>query len=677
MIDDQILLETLQKIEKGVCLLDKDLNILFWNDWFAQKTGIERNQIIGQPFISLIKDQAKTYVEQRLEEVKRTGHSEYFSQSFNQYLIEIPVTNSHLYQLMQQKVIVKPLIKNKATEFLVIYLDDVTLESERIYNLNSYRKNLEGLVNERTKELQDAKQDLEIKVWERTQELEKAKETAEKANQSKSDFLAGVSHELRTPMNAILGFSEILSELVIEPEQKKYLSTILSSGKTLLAVIDDILDISKVEANKIDIEYSAVNLTNIVKETTSLFTQTLENKGIPLIISIPENLPDTLLLDEVRIRQVLINLIGNAIKFTEAGHVKVKVDFTYPDENQHSLDLQIDIEDTGVGIPGDQHDLVFEAFQQMKGQDRYKYGGSGLGLAITKKLLEMMNGQIKVSDNARKGSIFSVILRAVQVGQKNHLSSKAEHTLKPPLTLPSATILVVDDVKSNRELILGYLNRFDVDLLEASSGKEAFELAVKYQPDLVLMDIRMPKMDGYEATRLFKGTDELAHIPIIAITAGIHGDKKIKDAGFSAALHKPVNKQGLLSLLEDQLKAQGHEKSLPTKSLTVNGSEKVDLPGVHEEKADLPSLLKKLETARGTSWLEIQETLTINDIEDFARKMKRFGDQYRYPQLQDWSNRLLSQALLFDISGIPATLAGFDLIINELVEKLESQTQKA
>ena len=241
-----------------------------------------------------------------------------------------------------------------------------------------------------------------------TRELVQSKIDAEKANNSKSVFLANMSHEIRTPMNSILGFTEILDGQIIDKQHKEYLRSINSSGKALLTIINDILDLSKVESGKINIEYNAVNLHHIISDMQYIFSQKAEDKGLNLVLDIDPNIPKALLMDEARIRQILVNLIGNAIKFTSSGYVKILAKII-SDGTIHSFcNIEFEVEDTGIGIPEGEQDKIFNAFEQVENQSNTKYGGTGLGLAITRRLVELMGGSISIKSQYKKGAKFKI-----------------------------------------------------------------------------------------------------------------------------------------------------------------------------------------------------------------------------------------------------------------------------
>ena len=352
------------------------------------------------------------------------------------------------------------------------------------------RHNLERI--DRNRKLLEARWDRNSNLFQTLHEeidkanhdLQEAREAAEAANQAKSLFLANMSHEIRTPMNAILGFTEILSNSIQDAQQLESLSAIQTSGKSLLGLINDILDLTKVEIGKLELEYMPVDVHSLFLEMKHIFTPKLINKGIDLKIEIDESLPDILILDEVRMRQVLLNLVGNAVKFTEKGYVKLSVHNRFPDEDLSKLDLVFSVEDTGIGIPEDQVELIFNAFEQQKGQVYTKYGGTGLGLAITEKLIKMMKGEIFVTSEVGKGSVFTVVLKNIDVASltRSELVSESEIDVEA-VTFKHASILIVDDVELNRNIVNGYLENFDFTIYEAENGEEALDYVKKHKPN--------------------------------------------------------------------------------------------------------------------------------------------------------------------------------------------------
>lgn len=487
------------------------------------------------------------------------------------------------------------------------------------------------------------------------EELKKAKDVAENISKQKSEFLANMSHEIRTPMNSVIGFTEILEKEITNPVHKEYLNTIKKGGNALLRIINDILDLSKIEAGKLEIRNESLNPTNLFLEIESIFHSKIISKNIAFIVDIDKTIPKYIIIDGVRIRQVLFNLIGNAIKFTQKGHVKLKVENVYKDNIKSKIDLIFSVEDTGIGIDEKNLETIFNAFEQQENHDVAKYGGTGLGLAICTKLIKMMNGEIKVESQKNKGSTFTVIFRDIPVSSMEDevVTSKLKAS---NIMFEKAVILVVDDVLENRKLVQASLKDYDIDLIMAENGKEAIELLKNVNVNLILMDLRMPVMDGYEAATILKNDERLKNIPLIALTASVMGKdlEKVSKYGFDGYLRKPVILDDLIEELAKYLKYQFlHNDIKEEKNNKIIDLEKLKI------------VVNKLENEFKQEWLNIKDGGDFSLIEEFATKLNELALKEEIYLLDDYSKELIKNVESFDIEKV-------DYLMNSYLELIEN-----
>jgi PAS domain S-box-containing protein len=497
--------------------------------------------------------------------------------------------------------------------------------------------------------------------------LTQAKEAAESANRAKSEFLANMSHEIRTPLNAVIGFSELLSALVTEPRQKNYLESIQSASNSLLTLINDILDLSKIEAGRLELQYEAVNLYNLLEELTTIFSAKIAEKKLHYQVDIDKRIPTTLILDEVRLRQILLNLLGNAIKFTDQGEIKLVVYSHH--QTEQMIDLNITVIDTGIGIPPDQQEVIFESFRQQDGQLTRKYGGTGLGLAITKRLVEMMNGHIAVSSRFGQGSVFTISFQGIQVINYKFNASPNNTFDFNTITFEKAQILVVDDIEINRCLIKEWLSNTDLEVIEAETGMEALSLAEQYHPKLILMDLKMPGIDGYETTRRLKANSATSTIPVIAVTASAPRTVNDTEELFDGYLLKPIYTQSLFMELSHYLTSKSSSKNASNIGLTANNNSQFPANSAIDYPPPLRDDIQQLISLKA----QINNTvIDIDEIKMFASQIISLGEQYRLSPLINYGTQLHKATENFDIERIDNALNIFTEIIKPFLEHKDS-----
>ena len=420
---------------------------------------------------------------------------------------------------------------------------------------------------------------LSMALAERIRIIRKEKETAlreteiaKQATRAKGDFLANMSHEIRTPMNAILGMAHLAFKTELTPRQRDYLSKIQSSAHNLLRIINDILDFSKIEAGKLDIEPVDFHLEDVLTRLSDVVTLKAHEKRLEILFKADPAIPRTLVGDPLRLDQILINLTNNAIKFTESGEILISIDQV--EEGQSHVVLQFAVRDTGIGLTREQMGRLFQSFSQADGSTTRKYGGTGLGLAISKRLVEMMDGEIRVESEPGAGSAF--IFTAVFGRSKDEEKKR----LQPPQDLVGLRVLVVDDNTSSRIILQEILESFSFEVSLASSGEEGLAEVVEAgngRPfDLVIMDWMMPGMDGIEASRLIKNHQRLRTIPTIIMVTAYGGEEVMQHAeqvGVDGFLMKPVSPSVLFESI-----MQAFDRDIPARSLTPREEQKTLKP---------------------------------------------------------------------------------------------------
>ena len=410
-----------------------------------------------------------------------------------------------------------------------------------------------GYIKYRERSVKQEKMQLEQLINDRTQALVEKTQQAEQANEAKSRFLANMSHELRTPLNAVLGFSEILHGREVDPQKLKYLDSINSAGNTLLGLINEVLDLAKIESGKMRLELGPMSLVSVADHIQALFSQQAAVKDLLFKVECASNLPTTVLMDSFRLNQVLMNLCGNAIKFTEQGEVSLSIKATLSPGCQSKVDIAIEVVDTGKGIPSDQLRVIFNAFEQVRNQKTSEYGGTGLGLAITKQLVKLMGGELTAfSAGEGQGATFSVLFSGVEVCQLAPLNLGHIGVIeKETIQFQPARILVVDDIEYNRELMLSYLEGWPFEIKQAENGEAALKLFSTFNPDIVFTDLKMPVMDGKALCQHIRREDPHAKVKLVMVTASIvDRDEQEISQCCDEILFKPIAQASVINVLK-------------------------------------------------------------------------------------------------------------------------------
>jgi PAS domain S-box-containing protein len=377
-------------------------------------------------------------------------------------------------------------------------------------------------------------------------DLRAAKDTAETSSRIKSQFLANMSHEIRTPLNGVLGMAQALAAEELPPSQKEKVNIILDSGKSLMALLNDVLDLSKIEAGKLEISPVPGDFLHTMKRTRQLFQAQAEDKGLELFVRYDSNFPQRLTYDPVRVRQCVSNLLSNAIKFTVQGRVEVAISAKALGGGDHMVALEV--VDTGIGMNRETVDKLFEVFTQADGATTRKFGGSGLGLAISRQLARMMGGDLTVESEEGRGSTFRLTFKAAEAAPAARSAHEAR--IEPVRkSLMGMRVLLTDDNAINRQVIKLFLAPQGCDVVEATNGKEALDKIATAEFDLVLLDVHMPVMDGKEAIQRLRANPKWAQLPVIALTAdAMSGDRERYLAlGMTDYVSKPVDQRELVA----------------------------------------------------------------------------------------------------------------------------------
>jgi PAS domain S-box-containing protein len=543
----------------------QEYRIVYLNTALATMFGYTREEATGMPVLETIFPEDRTMVARRIQEridgVTKDAHYSFRGTRKDHRVIEVEVHSTR--------------VEFEGKPAVIGTFIDITERRQIEESIRKAHEELEQRVEERTLELSHANTMLSQQIIERErteEQLQRAREAAEAANHAKSIFLANMSHELRTPLNAILGFAQLLdSRRTSSKEYQDYVRIILRSGEHLLTLINDVLDMSKIEAGRMSLQHTHFDLYRMLDDLHDMFHLRAQEKQLALHVERMTDVPRFIYADEKKLRQVLINLISNAIKFTDEGSVSVFVTIDrehallthdqepYPGEptsrRSEPVLLRFAVADTGSGIEMHEITTLFEAFAQTT-SGQYANEGTGLGLAISRKFVQLMGGDMEVQSQVGGGTTFSFhIIVQTAHGQPTQLHQEKREVVGIAPGQPRYRILVVDDRWDNRHLIVQLLAPLKYEIREASNGQEAVSLCTEWEPDLIFMDMHMPVMDGYEATRRIKAATCGTHPIIIAVTASIFEEERsvMLSAGCNDLLYKPFRNSDFFSMLQKHL----------------------------------------------------------------------------------------------------------------------------
>ncbi len=596
-LENQLLLArlTLDTVPLNIFWYDRDFNVAMVNEAACRATGLSREELLQKNiytfdpnFPAAPKERKKAW-----EKIKTQRHFSHYGHLCNATGACHPTEEQFSF------------LSSPAGDYVVVISQDIT---ERMAQEKKLKSNAAELIH--------------------------AKNMAETANRLKSEFLSNMSHEIRTPMNAIIGYSEMLTMANLGERENEYVQTIIKSGKALILIINDILDLSKIEAGRLKIRKQSVEPIMFFENIGSLFSERAAAKGINLMMDIDKSIPSPIIFDDTRLRQVLFNLVGNAVTFTDQGHVRLRV--RHQRSSTTTISLVIAVDDSGIGIPKEDQATLFEPFHKGSADQARNSGSSGLGLALSQRLVNLMGGTLSLTSTPGRGSTFEIQLPEIAVAANApQAPTPAIDTRRPFL---SGTVLVVDDVQINCRLIKDLFRTTPLEIIAATNGAEALAILKDSKPDLILMDLKMPIMDGYEATALIKNDPELAAIPVIAMSASVLSFED-KDSLFDGAISKPF----LINALEQEMSRFLKCESSPAPQ-NAGGQELPQTPPPFSE-----DLVKKIHDLLSR---HDKKSGNLSDASLLGQELEKIGEEENHPDLALVGRNLRASAEKFDILRI-------------------------
>ncbi len=487
-------------------------------------------------------------------------------------------------------------------------------------------------------------------------ELIVAKTQAEIANKSKSSFLTNISHEIRTPLNTIMGFTEILRNSIEDEQKKSYLSSIASSGKSLLTIINDILDLSKIESGTMTIQHIPISVKTLLSDMEFLLQNEATNKGLDFRIIIDDKMPALIKLDQGRLRQILHNLISNAIKFTKKGYVELRAETK--NMKKESTDILFYVTDTGIGISEEKIQQVLEPFQQGDTRDARKYEGTGMGLSIAKKLTEMLNGELHIKSQINKGSTFIVHLKNIKIPATKPDDTQIE---TKNLRFNKERILLVEEDENQMEIIQSLITKNNLMAFVAKTGEQAFAFTHEFEPELIIINLTTQTQNSIGTAKAIRSVEKFAKTPIIGITNQQSTDfeKSEKAQFFSEIIHPPFTEEQLLKLIVKYIECK---TPLPTTKETK--ALKYDFSGIRKETLD--EIIGKLEEKVSPEWELLQKRQPLNKVKKYKNTIKSIAEEYEIAELEKYSEEIDKSLSAFDIIQMRQLLKDYPQILHAL-----------